>query len=107
MDMRRLRRANNFSSPSSFGGRGGGAGALTGVEGTVGTVDGGEFVNTDRRSEIEIEDLLGVECICCMGSFVIVVFLWKLDGNEDGGELNLHADRLLEGDGSSRDLMLV
>lgn len=81
---------------------------MTGIEGTVGTVDGGEVVNTDRRSEIEIEDLLGMECVCRAGSFIVVGLFWsKLDGNEEGGELNLHADRLLEGVGSSRDLMLV
>jgi len=103
-----LRRANSFSSPPSFGGRGEGADPLTGIEGTVGTVDGGEVVNTDRRSEIEIEDLLGMECVCRAGSFIVVGLFWsKLDGNEEGGELNLHADRLLEGVGSSRDLMLV
>lgn len=105
--MRRLRRANSFSSPTSLGGRGEGEGALTGFEGTVGTVDGGEVVNTDRRSEMEIEDLLGMECICPAGSFTVALFLSKVDGNEEGGELNLHADRLLEGVVSSRDLMLV
>jgi hypothetical protein len=49
--------------------------------------------NTDRRSEIEMEDLLVVER--ADGSFDAMLAIGKVEGKAEGGELRLHAARLL------------